>query len=421
MNVNGFERPASLRPRTPPAPVPEPARDQEAAHSGEAERQPIAPHGAVTILTSIHDPFDPRIFHKQARALAEAGYRVTLLAPHPLDETVDGVRVWGVGPPPSRAGRPLVWLRLLVRALRLRADAYHFHDPELLPLGWLLARLTHRPVVYDAHEYYRDEIATRPWIPAPLRRLAAESVHTVESFVARRIAAVVAVNEHMAAGFRARGARSVAVHNYPPLSYFPPKAAGASPPGPVAAYVGLLTKDRGLATVWEAGQRMRDLVPGLEVRIIGRIDWSEAPASVPRDPARWQAEAATRLLGVLPSRDVPAMLGEVAVGWIPFRRTPNNARTIPLKLLEYMAAGLPVVASDFGFMAAIVHQARCGLLVPDSDPAAHARALAHLLTHPEEARAMGERGRRAVEERYSWEAESARLLGLYAELVQGTG
>jgi glycosyltransferase involved in cell wall biosynthesis len=378
-------------------------------------------HPKIAILTSVHEPFDPRIFHKQARTLAAAGYRVTLLAPHAADEVVDGVRVWGVPVPRSRAGRPLVWLRLLSRALRLRADVYHFHDPELLPLGLLLARLTGRPVIYDAHEYYRDEIATRPWIPRPLRRLAAETVHAVETAVARRIAAVVAVNEHMAAGFRARGARAVAVHNFPPLAYFDADTEAERRDAPVGAYVGLLTRDRGLATVWEAGRRLRELAPGAEVRVIGRVDWSEVPASVPRDPARWQAETAVRFRGVIPAREVPAALAETLAGWIPFHRTPNNVHTIPLKLLEYMAAGVAVVASDFGFMAEIVREADCGLLVPEDDPEAHARALARLLTRPEEARAMGARGRQAVQERYSWEAESARLLALYADLTHGRG
>jgi glycosyltransferase involved in cell wall biosynthesis len=374
----------------------------------------------VFILTSVHEPFDPRIFHKQARSLAAAGYRVTLLAPHPCDEVVDGVRVWGLPPPHSRAGRPLVHVRMLARALRSRADVYHFHDPELLPLGWLLTRLTRRPVVYDAHEYYRDEIATRPWLPRLLRRPVANTVHRIESVVARRIAAVVAVNEHMAAGFRQRGARCVTLHNYPPLSYFPPVSEDREPAGPVVVYTGLLTRDRGLATMWEAGKLLHQRVPDAEVRVIGRIDWSEAGASVPRVPERWRAEAAARLLGVIPATEIPAALAGAAVGWIPFRPTPNNLRTIPLKLLEYMAAGLPVVASDFGFIAEIVRESGCGLLVPAEDAAAHAEALAHLLTHPDEARAMGARGRRAVEARYTWEAESAKLLGLYAGLGTGT-
>ena len=371
----------------------------------------------VVILTSVHDPFDPRIFHKQARTLASAGYRVILLAPYHGRTTVDGVDVYGVPAPKSRAGRPLVWLRLLRRALRLRADVYHFHDPELLPLGLLLARLTGQPVVYDAHEYYREELAARGWIPRPLRRPSAELVYAIETFVARRIAAVVAVNEHMAAAFRARGARTVTVRNYPPLSHFNRTIGDGSSPDLAVAYVGALTPVRGLATVWEAGRRLRELLPGAEVRLIGRMDWSGASASLTRDAARWQAESGVRLLGVVPAHEVPAALARVAAGWIPFRRTPNNARSIPLKLLEYMAAGLPVVASDFGYMAGIVREAACGLLVQDDDPEAHARALAHLLTQPHEARAMGERGRRAVRARYSWEAESERLLRLYAELT----
>ncbi len=366
----------------------------------------------------MHQPFDPRVFHKQARALAAAGYRVTLFAPHDRDEIRAGVRVRGLPRPRSRAGRPLLWLRLLGRALRLRAAVYHLHDPELLPLGLLLAALTGRPVVYDAHEYYRDEIATRRWLPRLLRRPAAEAVHALETLAARRLAAVVAVNEHMAAGFRARGARRVmAVHNYPPLALFP-CGPRAERPAPVAVYTGLLTRERGLELVWHAGRRLRALLPGAEVRVVGRVDWAGVDPAVPRTPERWREEAATRLCGTVSAEAVADVLAGAAVGWIPFQRTPNNARAIPLKLLEYMAAGLPVVASDVGFIGDIVRREGCGLLVPPDQPEAHARALARLLSDPDEARVLGRRGRRAVEARYTWEAEATRLLELYAELAR---
>jgi glycosyltransferase involved in cell wall biosynthesis len=372
---------------------------------------------AVAILTSVHEPFDPRVFHKQARTLAAAGYRVTLLAPYDRDETCAGVRVRGLPRPRARTGRPLLWLRLLRAALRLHADVYHLHDPELLPLGLLLAAVTGRPVVYDAHEYYRDEIATRRWLPRPLRRPAAAAVHVLETLAARRLAAVVAVNEHMAAGFRSRGARRVVtVHNYPPLDLFLNVPRGA-PSRPVAVYTGLLTRERGLEIIWHAGRRLRALVPEAEVRVVGRIDWAGVDPTVPRAPARWREEVGTVLCGVVPAHEVPGVLAAATVGWIPFQHTPNNARAVPLKLLEYMAAGLPVVASDLGFLGRIVRREECGLLVPPDDPEAHARALARLLTHPDEARTLGDRGRRAVEARYTWEVEAKRLLALYAELT----
>lgn len=365
----------------------------------------------------MHEPFDPRIFHKQARALAAAGYRVTLLAPHDREETHAGVRVHGLPRPRARLGRPLLWLRLLRCALRLRADVYHLHDPELLPLGLLLAALTGRSVVYDAHEYYRDEIATRRWLPRPLRRPAAEVVHGVETLAARRLAAVVAVNDHMAAGFRARGARRVvAVHNYPPLALFPaPRHVAA--PRPVAVYTGLLTRERGLEIIWQAGRRLRALLPNAEVRVVGRVDWAGVDPAVPRTAVRWRQEAVTVFCGVVPAHAVPEVLADAAVGWIPFQPTPNNARALPLKLLEYMATGLPVVASDLGVIGQIVRREGCGLLVPPADPDAHARALAHLLSNPDEARALGTRARHAVEARYTWEVEARRLLELYAELT----
>ncbi len=378
-----------------------------------------APPARVCILTSVHDPFDPRIFHKQARTLATAGYSVLLLAPSSVCATVDGVRVVGLPPPRSRWGRPRLWWRLLRAARRTRADIYHFHDPELLPLGLLLARLTGRPVVYDAHEYYREELLTRPWIPRRLRRIAAEAVHRMESLAARRLAAVVTVNEHMAAGFRSRGARrAVAIHNYPSLAYFPAPVTHHDP-SPVVVYAGLLNEERGLSTVWHATRALRLSLPDALVRIIGRVDFSAAPAAVSRESSTWEQQTAARLQGVIPATEVPAALAAAAAGWIPFRPTPNNTRAVPLKLLEYMAAGLPVVASDAGVMAAIVRAAGCGLLVPADDPQAHAAALARLLRNPDEARAMGIAGRRAVETRYTWEAEAGRLRSLYRDLLAG--
>jgi glycosyltransferase involved in cell wall biosynthesis len=84
-----------------------------------------------------------------------------------------------------------------------------------------------------------------------------------------------------------------------------------------------------------------------------------------------------------------------------------------------MAAGLPVVASNFPLWKEIVEGNRCGITVDPLDPKAIAQAIEYLLTHPEEARQMGENGRRAVEEKYNWESESKKLLGVYAKLLGG--
>ena len=372
----------------------------------------------IAVLSSVHEALDPRIFHKEARTLAAAGFDVHLLARHTRDELIDGVSVHALPEPRSRWDRPRQWARLLWRTWRLRPDAVHIHDPELLPLLLLLKWTRGVYAVYDAHEYYGAEVARRAWIPAALRRPAARLTALVETFVARRIDAVVAVNEHMAAGFRRRGARAVAVHNFPPAEYFDLDADVQPPAEQVAGYVGLLSPDRGLATVYAAGRLLHALLPSARVRLIGRVDWAGLPAAVPHDPAAWAA-IGIELAGTIPAAAVPAALRGIAVGWIPFLDTGNNRRTVPLKLLEYMAAGRPVVASEIGYIAQIVREAGCGLLTPPGDAAAHAAALATLLSDPERARRMGEAGRVAVRERYTWAAEGEKLVVLYGRAFSG--
>jgi glycosyltransferase involved in cell wall biosynthesis len=368
----------------------------------------------VCILTSVHAARDTRVFHKEARALAAAGYQVSLIAQDDADACLDGVAIHALPISAARWRRPYLWWTILLRALRARADVYHIHDPELIPLALLLQTLSRRPVIYDAHEYYGDEVRTRLWIPAHLRNIAGWVTDRIEKAAARRLAAVVTVNQHMNARFLRVQPRSVAVHNYPPAEYFGEPMAGER--GPLVVYVGVLTCDRGIETIYGTGRILKARFPALRIALAGSIDWSGVSATVPRDEAAWREHAGVDFLGMVPQREVPALLGSAIVGWIPFLATPNNVRSTPNKLLEYMAAGLPVVASDFGYMRAIVGEAQCGRLAADGAPAAHAGQIAWILEHPREAEIMGANGREAVLARYSWASEGKKLVDLYDNL-----
>src|SRR5439155_1824423 len=153
----------------------------------------------IVHLTSAHPPHDTRILHKECRALAEAGYDVTLVAPSARDEIVGDVRIVGVAPVGSRPARMTAGAWRVYRTARcLHADLYHLHDPELLPWGLALQIATGKPVIYDAHEYVGMDVSNKEWLPraaaAPLGWLS----DRVEKFIARRLSGVVTVNEHMA-------------------------------------------------------------------------------------------------------------------------------------------------------------------------------------------------------------------------------
>ncbi|MGD9696726.1 MAG: glycosyltransferase [Thermoleophilia bacterium] len=362
------------------------------ARLGPAGTPAAAPGGGdlsgrrVVHLTTVHRPRDVRIFHKEATAAAAAGARAWVAAPRT----------------PLRRARRLAAGWRLARAARARdADLYHVHDPELLPAALWLARAAGRPVVYDVHEYLGQTARVKPWLPAPLRRPIALASERAERWAARRLAGVVTANEDLAARFAASGARAVSVTNSPWTAAFP--APAPPPDDPVVLYVGGLTRLRGLDLMKEAFAAVG--VPGARLVLAGPGDPGPLPPGAEH-------------VGAVDHSAVPGLLAAARVSWIPLQRHGNYDRAVPTKLVEAMAAGRPVVASDLGRMGTLVRTAGCGIVVAPDDVAAHADALRRLLTDPDDAARRGAAGRRAFVEGLGYESQAAALTGLYAEVLE---
>src|SRR5262249_46636175 len=122
--------------------------------------------------------------------------------------------------------------------------------------------------------------------------------------------------------------------------------------------------------------------------------------------------------GTVPRATIPSLLAAARMGLVLFQPAPNHDHAMPTKFFEYMAAGLPVVASrTLEAYRDIVTEHRCGLLVDPTNVGDIAAAMTRLFTDPGEAAEMGARGRDAVFGRYEWANEARNLLGLYKELV----
>lgn len=374
-----------------------------------------APVPNVAVLTSVHPPLDTRIFYRQARSLRGNGFDVLLIAPGAPDRPVDGVRFDSLPSFGGRAARPVRWPVLLWKARRAKADIYHFHDPELLPWGLLLKWLTRRPVIYDSHEYLRESILSKHWIPARLRGVVSAAAARIETFVAARLDAVVCVTDEMADRFRPFQPNTITVKNLPPAPVLPDPLPERAP---VVIYAGLMNAERGLDILYDTAKLVRERLPGAEFHILGTVEWHGLPPEAQaRSRADWEA-VGVRFLGTIPQPEVAARLAAASIGWLPRdERVPNNLLAWPNKLVEYMVVGLPVVASDLPTQAAVVADAGCGTIVEARSPRAHADAICALLSDPEHARELGERGRRAALSQYTWEAEAARLDALYRRLL----
>ena len=374
----------------------------------------------IFMLTNVHHPLDQRIFYKEARSLAASGYRVAIIGPAPREIAGrrDGVEIEVLPVPASSlVGRLKNMGRLFRRALRSDARIFHFHDPELLLVGWALQRLGRR-VVYDVHEHFPQAVKVRPWVPDRLRRPLSWLVDRVERAIARRLDGVVGVVDEQGARFAE--CPFVAVKNYPRLECFSPSKESSQPRFELI-HLGSLSQARGGFFLLEIARLLAE--KGLDFRLLCLGNFHGAAARERFMALREQyglCEQVVWRAGNMPYEALGPLLSRACVGLIPGQVSEqNNLPFVPTKLFEYLACGLPVVASDLPSLRRFRDQGNWGYVVKADDAAAHAWAIAHLLKNPEEAQAMGRRGRQSVEQCWNWDVESEKLAAFYRGLLGG--
>jgi glycosyltransferase involved in cell wall biosynthesis len=376
----------------------------------------------VCILTSVHSPFDTRIFHKQAKSLLKAGYDVTLIAQHERDEVVDGIKIVALPKSRNRFWRILGNCRVFRLALKQKADIYHFHDPELLPWGWLLQKLRHKPVIYDVHENLINTIPFKLWIPRFLRRPVAWLVDIVERALASRLAAIITISEPMKPRFAGCRGICIPVRNFPNLEMISQALAGHKPQSGAKRYSiihnGKMSQERGFRIILEAMDLVVKQKPEAVCAILGDAEsygWLDKEGLNLMN--RLIKQGNLQIIGRVPHQEVFQYLEVSHIGWKP---RLHYQEALDVTVFEYMACALPIVASDVPLINDIIRKSRCGIIIAPGDAKAHAAAILYLLEHPAEAKKMGAKGKKAVFEKYNWETESKKLLELYSELLGGS-
>lgn len=370
----------------------------------------------VVHLSTQHRALDVRIFLKQCRTLAARGYETHLIVADPPTDELHGVRFHSVSKSeltfrPGRIGQRL-W-RAYRKAAALRADVYHFHDPELITVGLLLKRGGAR-VIYDVHEDAPQEARTLNKDRPVEKHVKAGALSLLEEMAKRCFDAFVCATPHIARKFPRQ--RTITVQNYPMLEEFAPRpgAAPARPYGerpPHVVYAGGITAIRGIREMVNAIEKLPEAI-AVKFVLLGEFFVPELHAEVAALPG-WRR---THYLGWQERGILQQCLGDARIGLVLYHPEKDHLDALPNKMFEYMAAGLPVVASDFALWRRIVAETGCGLVADPRDSASIARAVQYLLEHPDEAAAMGRRGRQAVTAQYNWEAEARKLIHLYQGL-----
>jgi glycosyltransferase involved in cell wall biosynthesis len=368
----------------------------------------------VVVCTVVHHPADARIFFREIQALLDAGHDVTYIAPH--GESAAPVRDQNAGQSQDQGDSERVrgTLRLVAiprasgrrRAGALRAaraamaehaagapltgppDLLLVHDPELLLV--LPPKARRPPTVWDVHEDTAAALTTKAWLPQWLRPVAAGGVTRAEHLAERNLHLILA--EH---GYNARFAGE---HPVVPNATNVPDAA-APPGGPKrVVYVGWLSPDRGSAEMVELGRLLKP--HGIAMELLGQADAAaRAHIEAGGDAVHWH--------GFVPNAEALRLVEGSLAGLSLLQDEENFRHSMPTKVAEYMARGVPVVTTPLPLAVELVEAGECGFVVPFNDPRAAAEAVLNLDADPGLRVKMGLRAHEYALNNLSWPPHAA--------------
>lgn len=364
----------------------------------------------VCHVTSAHNRYDVRIFHKECKSLASNGYDVTLLVNDNLpDEYIDGVNIISTNYSPQNRYQRMISSKKQIkrRIIEVDSDIYHLHDPDLLPIGNKLKRLGGK-VIFDSHEDVPNQITDKSWIPLLIRNLIANVYKSYEKYSTKKYDAVISVTPHIVERFSKINPNSIMITNYPIINPDPDKNIVRNPNNAICFAGGInqqwnhdiiilaIEKIKGIKYIL-AGKGKKDYLESLE-RLPG---WSNVDYR-----------------GKVPHQEVKEIYAQAMAGIaLNYSNQAKGEGTLGnTKLFEYMAAQLPVICSDYKLWKEIIEGNQCGICINPNNEDEIKNAILYILNNSKEAQEMGKNGRKAVLERYNWKLQEKTMLDLYRQL-----
>ena len=355
----------------------------------------------VCHLSTAHPPRDGRIFRKECASLAKRGADVWFIGAQDGDEIDNGVHVVGIGKATNRIDRLTHRQVKAWKALeRVNPDLVHIHDPELIPMVLAWVKLRGRAAVFDAHEDLVAQIDSKAYLSERVRPLARMVAKTLVTLADKCYDGIIAVTPAVAKGFTHSNKRLV--HNYPLLSGFHLPVDVEKVPDRVV-YVGMLSGGRQTDKMFE----LADELGGRATLVIaGKPDPEVAHLFDELDK-----HPSVDYRGTIPGDQVPDLLGSSVAGLMFMRPDKNHLDALPTKVFEYMAAGIPFIASNLPALVESLEKWDCGVFVDTVQDSSEAqRAAVELMADPQRCHEMGVRGRRAIEEEFNFEADVPALI-----------
>lgn len=364
----------------------------------------------VCHVTSAHNRYDVRIFHKECKSLAKHGYCVILLVNDDIeDEFIDGVKIESTNFKPKNRYERMVVSQKKIRdkAINIDASIYHFHDPELLPLALFLKRKG-KKVIFDFHEDVPRQIKDKPWIPSRIRNTLSYFYEVYEKRSIKNFDAVISVTPQIIGRLMNTNRNTVQITNYPIINK---DEKIKRKPKRAICFAGGITDQYRHHNILKAIEEIED------IKYFLAGTGSKEYLGLLKNLSGWNK---VDYKGRIPFLDVKEIYSQSAVG-VAIHRSTQLGKTGSLgviKLFEFMEAQLPVICTNYSIWAEMINKYKCGICVDPDNVDEIRDAIKFILNNPKKAEKMGENGRKAVLEEFNWDLQEVKLINLYGELLR---
>lgn len=367
----------------------------------------------VVQVTIGHPADDGRVRAKLARTFVRGGLESHVICPGGTEGiAVDGVHIHPHKISESRVARVLRQRSLAKRAASLNPDIIHVHEPIMLRS--CIRQKGAARLVWDVHEDYETVLATREWIPKPLRKLVWRLWDYRERRLLPHIDLVLAATPPVAQRYLPLHPNVVVVPNLTEVEIYEGEHDWTNPH---AVFVGSIFESRGLLEVIEALGRLRAEGLTVPMTIAGPIESDAFEKRLLNAIESHGVSDSVRYIGAVPRSQAVQLCREATIGVVAHLPESQGDFAWPVKMFEYMACGLPLIYTTLGAMVYLADGQEIGVAADPFDIDGLVDAFRRLTSAPEYAKHCAAIGRKLIESRYHWNTVEPVLLDAYERIA----
>lgn len=366
-------------------------------------------------ITTVHTLNDTRIYLKEIFSLTDVGYKIDFIVKkNEIKYQNDNVNFHFLDNKPGLLNRVKNIFAAFKKGLEFKADIYHFHDPELIPVGVLLKLFTKGKVIYDIHEIYKDAILYKPYLNKFLAKIFSIGYDIIEKISIPFFDLLVLAEDAYKKYYQ--GKKYIIVQNFLPEKYIVFKNPESNNEEINLVYLGGISKVRGIYEMLNFVNEIKNDL-NFKLHLIGNFSPEILEIEVKTIIKDKKLEKFVKIYGRIDLPDALKIVRNSDIGLIFVKPILNNLTILPTKMFEYMGNGLAVIMRDMPLLVDFNERHKIGLTLDVNNITNEKEKILNFVKDLKTLKKIKMNNINTVSDNYTWEIEFKKLMFEYTKLL----